>query len=105
MNHGNRLRKLLVTLYIEKQELAKRLNVAPSNISHYLKEHTFSESRLEKVCEAIGVTQEEFLNEDAQIHKEPESFYYSENAKIDLLEQIIKEKERLIQILLKNQKD
>ncbi|OWY19355.1 XRE family transcriptional regulator [Sphingobacteriales bacterium UPWRP_1] len=105
MNHGNRLRKLLVTLYIEKQELAKRLNVSPSNISHYLKEHTFSQARIEKVCTALGITAEQFLNEDAQILKEPESFYYSENARIDLLEQIIKEKERLIQILLKNQKD
>lgn len=113
-HYGRRLEFLILSLDKSKRDIADKMNISPSNISRWVKEPTFPDERLTLICKALEITEGQFLgteeinlvvNEKAieyqkigDIQKDKDE---AKEKEVGYLKKIIEEKERTIQILLK----
>ncbi len=99
-NHGKRLDLLLLEMGISKKDFAEKLGIMQPNLSHWLKEYLFTDEKLDRVCKALGITIDQFLQETDTVNDTIVTIH-NPNGELQLMRELLNEKERTIKILLK----
>lgn len=122
MTKGEKLKKLLARKGITPGDFALRLGVSESSVFKYYNKNNFDSSLLEKFCSELDIPITYFFDDDDgkgnttkvkgngnNVASGPnsqitilENDIHSKEAEIKHLKQIIEEKERLIQVLMKS---
>lgn len=63
MHCGNRLREIQAAKAIKCVDLAKHLDVRPSQVTRWRQQSDFKLATMQALCEALGVSLSEFLGE------------------------------------------
>ncbi len=96
MKHlGNEIKRLINEKHLVKKDIADALGYTPTGLSVILRKETFDCALLVRICEIIGVSPAIFFEDDEpSVATQPTAKEYA------TLLQLLREKERTIQILL-----
>ncbi|MBQ7689842.1 MAG: helix-turn-helix transcriptional regulator [Muribaculaceae bacterium] len=109
-NIGNELKRLIEEKRLVKKDLAAELGITPTYLSAIMRKESIDCSLLNRICTLIGVSPSHFFDDDASVsvsNVKATTVIGNANAAVTItanevsaLRELLKEKERTIQILL-----
>lgn len=109
-NIGNELKRLIEEKRLVKKDLAAELGITPTYLSAIMRKESIDCSLLDRICGLIGVSPSYFFDDEAGINVSSvhaSTVIGNANAAVTItanevaaLKELLKEKERTIQILL-----
>ncbi len=109
-NIGTELKKLIEEKHLVKKDLAAELGITPTYLSAIMRKESIDCLLLDRICNVIGVSPSYFFDDDASVsvsNVKATSVIGNANAAVTItanevsaLKELLKEKERTIQILL-----
>lgn len=109
-NIGAELKKLIEEKHLVKKDLATELGITPTYLSAIMRKESIDCMLLDRICQIIGVSPAYFFDDEASVNVSnvrASTFIGNANAAVTItanevaaLKELLKEKERTIQILL-----
>lgn len=107
---GNEIKKVIESNHLEKQAVAKQLNVSPTYLARMFNLADMKCSSLDRVCKVLGLSAAHIFEQEGQVQVQNVSanaFIGEAKAELNVtpgevatLRELLAEKERTIQILL-----
>lgn len=109
-NIGTELKRLIEEKHLVKKDLAAELGITPTYLSAIMRKESIDCLLLDRICSIIGVSPSYFFDDDASVsvsNVKATTVIGNANAAVTItanevsaLKELLKEKERTIQILL-----
>lgn len=107
---GNEIKKVIESNHLEKQAVAKELNVSPTYLARMFNLADMKCSSLDRVCKVLGLSAAHIFEQDSQVNVQnvtANTVIGPASAEVNItpgeastLRELLAEKERTIQILL-----